>query len=113
MPQCKKSNCREEAVKVGKRYCPKHLTEYKAKQAEYEKRQRALPDCEARRSIDCSGKVNPQRARDGHTICANCASVLEEEDRQAAHERWKWEQFETASTVEELKEWMREYLLNS
>lgn len=101
MPQCKKDNCREEAVPLGKRYCPRHKAEYERKRREYAEIQRTLRDCEC-----CGGKLSKARHDAGETLCADCAEVV----RKNYAEQRKNRAFNEASTVEELKNWMREHM---
>ena len=101
MPKCKMSNCREEAVPFGKRYCPRHKAEYERKRREYAEIQRTLRDCER-----CGVKLSKARHDAGETICGDCAVVV----RKEYSEQRKQRAFNEAATVEELKNWMREYM---
>lgn len=105
MPQCKLNNCREQAVPHGKRYCPMHLEEYKAKRRKWEELQRTLPTCE-----DCGGKVGPSRAEQGRTTCTDCGNRRAAENKAYAQAAAKRQAFEACTTVEALKEWIQEYL---
>lgn len=101
MPKCKMSNCREEAVPFGKRYCPRHKAEYERKQREYAAIQRTLRDCEC-----CGIKLSKTRHDAGETLCGDCAEVV----RKEYAEQRKQRAFDEAATVEELKNWMREHM---
>lgn len=98
MPQCKLDYCREPALPTGKRYCAHHKAEYLRKQQEAVLRDRAAPKC----SI-C--EENP--VFNSATICAGCQRELSEQNAEFA----KWAQFEAANTVNDLKEWIKEYML--
>lgn len=98
MPQCKKYNCREEAVPYGKRYCPKHKAEYEAKKKAYQQRAAAAPKCP-----DCgTAPLFGDRVR-----CLDC----QRDEVERAVIRTKQRQFDEAQTVEELKDWIRKYML--
>jgi uncharacterized Zn finger protein (UPF0148 family) len=98
MPKCKLNNCREEAVPYGKRYCPAHKAAYEAKQREYRKRAAEAPKCP-----DCgTAPLFGDRVR-----CPDCQR--DEDARQAYYT--KQMQFDEAQTVEELKDWIRKYML--
>lgn len=113
MPQCKKSNCREEAVPFGKRYCPQHMREYKAKQAEYEQVKTTLRDC------SCCGEKLTKTAHDrGDMLCFGCSVAADrrrteerlQRDRERVKQR-KMDELEAASTVADLKTWIVKYLV--
>ena len=67
MPRCKKSDCREEAVPFGKRYCPTHMAEYKRKQREYEEVRKTLRNCEC-----CGDTLTKTKHDAGETLCWSC-----------------------------------------
>jgi hypothetical protein len=106
MPKCKKADCREQAVPYGKRYCPAHLAEYKAKQAAYERLKQTLPDC-----INCGQKLSKTRADLGEDICGTCAKALEEEQARVSREEHLHDALDDCTTVDELREFIRCYLL--
>jgi len=111
MPRCKRDGCREQAVyhrRWGhKQYCVQHGHAYADKRDKALKVRATLPDCSSGVSMSCEGKVGPQRAERGETTCRVC----EEKQMQIdAHYR-KHIVFERAETVEELKNWIREYVL--
>lgn len=95
MPKCKLSNCREEAVPYGKRYCPFHLAEYNRKQREYRERAEAAPKCP-----DCG--VAPL-LHEGYIRCRACQDHRDQQERAAARQ----ELFDGIDTLEELKDWIR------
>ena len=98
MPQCKRDGCSEEAVPYGKRYCPKHKAEYEAKRKAYHMRAAAAPKCP-----DCEETpLFGDRER-----CNDCQR--DEDARQAYYTKQR--QFDEAQTVEELKDWIRKYML--
>lgn len=101
MPQCKMSNCREPALPTGKRYCAHHKAEYLRKQREYEAIQATLRICGC-----CGEKLSKTRHDNGEDLCGTCWQA--EVDR--AERNRKTRQFNDATTVEELKAWMREYM---
>lgn len=110
-----------------KRYCGTHLEEYLAKRKEAKKREKTMPRC-------ACGKL----AKVGQTECSHC---LEKRQRAEAYEaeyaalpkcecgkvatrsgkcqpctdkafeETKMESFEAATTFEELKDWIREYMI--
>ena len=112
MKRCKLDNCRNEAVDGPwrKRYCRPCGENYLRKRKEYNERQLTLPMCEA----GCG-----QRARgsmlhpDGplvpfeHGLCQSCQTAAENSDAEDA----KQIEWNGIDSVEELKRWMREYLL--
>lgn len=101
MPRCKIDGCREPALPSGKRYCAEHKARYLQKQRAYELVRATLPDC------TCCGQKLSQTATDqGKALCGHCEQ--ENDQRQIAARRV--EEFESASSVEELKEWMRKHL---
>jgi hypothetical protein len=104
MPQCK--NCREPAVDGPwhKQYCREHGEAYLAKRKEYERRRALLPDCATE---GCSNKVPPWKAAVESDLCHECATLAEEEEAEDRKQR----QFDQAETVEELKDWIKEYVL--
>lgn len=97
MPQCKMSNCREPALVGGRKlYCTHHMAEYLRKQKEYAARQLTLPICPR-----CGERF-------AGTSCRPCAeaAVAQQADFD------KWNSFDQASTVEELKSWMLTHMLD-
>lgn len=102
MPQCKRDGCREQAVPFGKRYCPEHMAQYRAKQKEYQDWQASAPKCKC-----CGGVMTRTRVDNGTTICGDCEA---EQEEQASRYR-KQQAFDNAETVEELKWWIRTYML--
>lgn len=104
MPQCKRSDCREPALPTGKRYCKAHRAEYDRKRAEALVRQAALPEC---REPRCTNKVPRSSTEHGVHICHDCEDARLRREAEYTKQR----QFEDATTVEALKEWMRKYML--
>ena len=102
MPQCKMSNCREPALPTGKQYCAHHQSEYLRKQREYAAVQATLRKCEC-----CGQPLTLTRHNNGENLCNSCSEV--ENQRRAVLR--KEERFEEASTVDDLKSWIKEYLL--
>jgi len=103
MAKCKLSNCREEAVTfAAKRYCPAHLAEYKRKQREFLAVRATLRCCET-----CGEKLTKTGNDNGDTLCRSCQT----EARTKRLAELKQRQFDSAETVEALKDWMRKYLL--
>lgn len=106
MPQCKKDGCKTEAVPFGKRYCPSHLAEYKAKQAAYAALRATLPACP-----QCGDKLSKTRADAGETLCGSCAATNAERQRERdMQEQLDWE-LDRCETVEDLKAFIRERLM--
>lgn len=106
MPKCKLSNCREEAVPYGKRYCPAHKAVYEAKKRAYAEVAATLPDC-----LDCGRKVSPNRASAGEIRCTDCGHRHEERRRRAVFEQERFEALDSAASVQEIKEWLARYVL--
>lgn len=106
MAKCKMDGCREEAVYGSgwghKRYCLVHGTAYAKKQRVYLEIQETLRDCEC-----CGQKLSKSHHDMGLTTCGACEAEL---GRQRA-EQWKEESLDNASTVEDLKAWIKEHML--
>lgn len=113
MPQCKKSNCREPAVynrRWGhKRYCETHGHAYADRRDKALAVRAKLPDCESGISASCEGKVSPQRAERGETVCRYCDEEMQDQRREQDYQSRKIIMFERAETVEDLKDWIREF----
>lgn len=112
MPKCKLGHCREEAVPFGKRYCPKHLAEYKAKRAEYERIQATLRCCDA-----CGEKLTKMAHDRGDRLCQGCqerAAVAEAAARRRAeHRRFETQRLddlEACQSVDDLKAFILRYM---
>ena len=112
MPQCKKDYCKEPAVDGPwrKQYCREHGEAYLAKRKEYQKNRALLPDCAG----NCGAKARVTRLYpDGplvpfdHGLCLECEKLSEEQEADHRKQR----AFESAETVEELKDWIRDHLL--
>ena len=114
MPQCKKDMCREPAVHNrrwgNKRYCETHGHAYADKRDIALKARALMPDCESRISSSCMGKVGVSSQESGKVICRFCEEEILEMEAQARHEEKKWSEFRDASSVEQLKEWIMEYM---
>ncbi len=111
MPKCKMSNCREEAVPYGKRYCPHHMQQYKRKQAEYAAISATLRQCAC-----CGEKLTKTSHDRGDLMCRSCEERVTEEklqnayaEKRLARKREKDEAFERANSVDELKDWIKRY----
>lgn len=112
---CKRDGCREPTVGFNvktegfklKPYCEKHYEAYKSKQKEYRELRKTFPDCRSGISIDCEGKVSSSRQSYGKTMCRNCEEEMISLERKERKNRL----FQQASTVDELKEWIKEYML--
>jgi len=102
MPQCKKDGCREPALPTGKRYCVSHMAEYLRKQKEYAAVSATLRCC-----ASCGTKLTKTGHDRGDLYCASC--VQRYEARQVEIE--KSSSFETVETVDDLKQWIRRYML--
>lgn len=121
MAQCKKDCCRAQAVyhrRWGhKRYCEEHGHAYADKRDAALRAREKMPDCTSGISPSCEGKVGAQRAARGETVCRFC-----EEEARELHERYVYEErrqraeeiklwrLDQCDTVEELKEWIKEYV---
>ena len=114
MPKCKKDGCGEQAIphrRWGhKRYCETHGHAYADKRDSALKARARRPDCQSGISPSCEGKISAQQHRDGHTMCRWCEAEVMELQRQHDYERRKQQRFEDARTVEEIKDWIRDYL---
>lgn len=96
MPQCKINGCREPALTGGKQHCAHHRAEYLRRQKLHASRQLTLPICP-----HCGERF-------AGTSCRPCdeAAAAQQADFD------KWDYFDQASTVEELKSWMLTHMLN-
>ena len=114
MPQCKINYCREPAVYNrrwgNKRYCETHGHAYADKRDKALADRAKMPDCESGISPSCEGKVSLSRQSHGHTTCRWCEEHTEELRRKHEYEDQKWVAFHEAETVNQLKEWIKEYL---
>ena len=106
MPRCKKSDCREEAVPFGKRYCPTHMAEYKRKQREYEEVRKTLRNCEC-----CGDTLTKTKHDAGETLCWSCDEKRIEQIEIESALCLKINQLDEASTLDELKTWIKDHLL--
>ena len=114
MTQCKKDGCREQAVATGERLCPAHTAALKAalkaRRAKYERDGQNLPLC-----CDCGVKrVRAARLHPGKDallvpISDRCQSCSDRNVQESADDLKAW-QLDQAETVEQLKDWIREYL---
>ena len=106
MPQCKLSNCREQAVDGPwrKRYCKAHGKAYLAKRKEYLAQQALLTDCD-----ECGGKVQASRTAADLRICQACQDDADAAAKVQAEYWSKVSQWENADTVHDLKEWFQEW----
>lgn len=115
MAQCKKDCCREQAVyhrRWGhKRYCEYHGHAYADKRDSALSAREKMPDCESGISPSCEGKVSPIRESQGHTTCRWCDDEAHELQRRHEYEILKQERFDSAQTVDEMKAWIRDYIL--
>ena len=111
MTQCKRDGCREQAVATGERLCPAHSAALKAKRGKYERDALNLPLC-----CDCGVmRVRAARLPPGKDallvpISDRCHSCSDRDAQKSADDLKAWE-FDQAETVEQLKDWIREYLL--
>lgn len=112
VPQCKLSNCREPALPTGKRYCAQHRAEYDAKQRKYAEIQKTLPYCASRTSPECTGKLSLTRAEAGDDTCLQCQIADEQlaQEQNAVHD--KIMSLESAESIDDLKAWLREHVLD-
>jgi hypothetical protein len=101
MPKCKRDYCNEQAVPYGKRLCPKHLAEYHQKQRAYMAVQATLRSCR------CGAKLTKTAHDRGDTLCASCQRA--EDDARA--ESAKRDRLYAAETVDDLRDWIAEYVL--
>lgn len=97
MTRCDKQGCYAPVVKNGSGLCYFH----------YNQQQRLLPECQSGKSPFCKGHVSRKRADLGHTICSDCENLAVMLEKQECKEQ----EFQDATTVEELKAWMVKYLL--
>lgn len=97
MAKCKKDGCREEAVPFEKRYCVRHLDQYKRRRAEALERELAKPLC---------SRCGHARVREEGDLCRECAEIKREENAMVIKAR----SFYDVKTVEELKEWMIQHM---
>lgn len=115
MSQCKKDQCREQAVYNSrwghKRYCSEHGHAYADKRDKALVVRSKMPDCESGISPSCEGKVSLSRQEYGHTSCRWCEEEAAELRRQHEYELTKLRSFNEANTVHELKSWMQTYIL--
>ncbi len=115
MPQCKKDGCREQAVynrRWGhKRYCETHGHFYADKRDKALAARARRPDCESGISPSCEGKIGTKQHNEGRTVCRWCEEEARELQLRHEYELRKAQSFAGARTVEELKEWVRTYLL--
>ena len=109
MPQCKKDGCREQAIYHrrwgNKRYCEAHGHAYADKRDKALALRAKMADCQSGISPSCFEKV-----WEGATVCRFCEEAARELRRIQEHEDKKWVAFHYASTVEELKAWIKEYM---
>jgi hypothetical protein len=115
MPQCKKDGCREQAIyhpRWGhKRYCEAHGHAYADKRDTALVARAKMNDCESGISPSCEGKVRPSRWDQGITVCRWCEEEVQELQRQHEYETRRQERYDNAQTVEDLKQWIEEYML--
>lgn len=117
--RCKINGCYKDAVGYDvptegfkrKQYCAEHYERYKTKQREYAAVQQTLPDCGAKVSSECQGKVGPQRAKEGHTTCIHCGKILDEWNRKAEEENAKLRSLHACESLDEIKSWIETHLL--
>lgn len=106
MPQCKKANCREEAVPGGKRYCPAHMREYKQKQAEYRAIEATLRCC-----VSCGQKLTKTAHDRGDLTCRDCtATILATAARRSAQAALE-DELMACGGVDDLKTFILKHLL--
>ena len=114
MPQCKKDGCKEQAAyhrRWGhKRYCEAHGHAYADKRDSALKARAKMPDCESGISTSCEGKVSLTRQSCGHTVCRWCEDEAKELQERHEYESRKQQMFDNAQTVEEIKDWIRNYM---
>jgi hypothetical protein len=115
MPQCKIDGCREQAVPHrrwgGKRYCEKHGNAYADKRDAALAARAKMPNCESGLSPSCTGKVSERQVSAGRGVCHFCEAEADEIAVRCHQERRKWAAYDSAETVEQLKAWLREYML--
>lgn len=105
MPQCKLSNCRNQAdPKYPKRYCTEHGENYLRKRKEYLAKQALRPTCV---QPDCSNKLIPSQEKEGKVYCISCQELFDQQEQEFKKER----EFYEADTLEKLKLWLQKYVL--
>jgi len=110
MTQCKRDGCKQTAVHGpwNKRYCQDHGEDYLTKRRDYWLAWGTIPAC-----LMCNDKVKVHRLTHGGplvaegNLCPKCAHNARLQDDANRKQR----QFDQAETVEDLKSWMREYIL--
>lgn len=100
--QCKRDGCREDAVLYGKQYCPTHTAERVARQRRSAAMRATLPNC-----VCCGEHLTLAAHTNGYDTCTECRQAQELRDAEHA----KVAAFDDAETVDDLKQWMRQYLL--
>lgn len=112
MPQCKRADCRVEAVPgAPKRYCAAHLEKYLKRRAEHERVARTLPQCASGVAPDCTGKISKGRFDAGETVCFQCERRAEELYQIQQTENRKRDKLRACGTLSEVKDWIEEHLL--
>lgn len=104
MAKCKLNDCFEQAVEGPwrKRYCRAHGLRYLQRKRDHEARAAAAPKCTRCRTPLMSDYYKQLG------LCKTC----EDEDDRIRAEHMKWDAFTNADTVHDLKEWIREYMLD-
>jgi len=119
--QCLKSGCNAPAVDHNvktegfkrKQYCATHYEAYKAKQRWYREIKAKLRDCDG-----CGTTLTKSRHDNGARLCFTCEDrrARQEQEQQTLIEYMRREdekraRLTAATTVEELKSWIKEYVL--
>ena len=104
MPQCKRDGCREQAQPFGKRLCPKHEAERKARSAAYFSK----PKC-----VFCGTQHTDRKDGLNRPECMTCYNERLERERAQDVERLKYDALDACRDTEDLKQWIRYYVLNA
>ena len=103
MPQCKRDGCREEAQPYGKRLCPKHEAERRARSAAYF----AKPKC-----AYCGTQHTDREDAFGIPECTTCYNARLERERQWDREYLTRAGLRECNDIESLKAWLEHHLLD-
>lgn len=111
MKHCKMSYCKEPVdPKARKQHCTKHMLEYNAKRAEWNRVQATLPDCMGWKfGYKCDNKVPPNKL----DYCNDCQKLVDrqdEEQRERDHKaellRLKLRALDECDDLDDLKSWL-------
>jgi hypothetical protein len=99
--KCRRDYCNNYAIENGrKQLCPAHYAHF----LERSNAAQALPRC-----VRCNTGTN--RIFEGQQMCPTCERAEENHREEVLAERDKFTQLDNAETVEDLREWIKEYVL--